>query len=233
MSEQNLDELYEQAVDTIQNGKKKGVFEVIKKAFSQLNNDLNNFYDFVGKIFLIDPDFFNNKCLESYYKGIDKILNTNQIMTMELQILQDNCFYSGEQLITMSPGVIRIGTGRHIGRIYVTNYRLICIGVIKGDSVVFNGLLDRVIDKAMNKSELKGLQRRLGEASNQDLPCLGSQYPIFGVEKLKPKKDTLFYTSKIPTKKGTKKYAFIVAPLTRTPNEFIQKLTAAIEGANN
>jgi len=232
MSEQMLRENFDKVKNAIQKEKSEEIIDAITAVRNSIGQDMNILYEFVGDIFRQDPDFFNQKILKRYDKTIGHLLNIDQIFDLESYILKKHCFYRDEQLIAMTDGIAILGNRKQFGRIYLTNIRIICIGRSMVNGPAGAGLLDYLLLKKRNKSIVNGLQRRIGEAIGEIIPCIGTQYPMFGLIKKKVKAKKITYKVAISSDKGTKKYYIVIIPNRDNRSEFIQILDETIEATN-
>ena len=136
---------------------------------------------------------------------------------MEHHILKKHCLYQNERIITSFNGEIGVGSGKMVGRIYITNFRIILQGSSKSKGVpmVTQSIAGIAIDKAIQRSIIRSLQQKLSELTAVELPCFGNQYPMFGLEKIKLKGRQVNYRVFLETQQpngkiSKRRYAFQV-----------------------
>jgi hypothetical protein len=146
--------------------------------FSDVRNSVAEkavFYDFVGDMFVKRPKFFLTTFFKLYNKNIVKILSPEELFEMEQHILQKHCLYPNEKLIISFNGKYVLGTGKEVGRLHLTNDRIIVQGSIKSTGVPM--VTRSVVQGQVNKYIHKKL---LDKSQPTDLPCFGYQHSIFG-----------------------------------------------------
>jgi len=172
----------------------KGIINIYGEVINKVDN-ISAFHDFFGETFMIDPNYFMEKFLDTYHRNITKLLDLQQVFDMEANILQKYSLYENEKITASFQGEVQIGGDKMVGRIYLTSFRLILIGTSwgKGVSMVTKSLVGIVIAKSIQKSIVRNLQAKLDEFTDVNLPCLGHQYPMFGVQKIKLGKASVTY----------------------------------------
>ena len=209
----------------IQTQSPKGIIDVFREVISKVDN-ITLFYDFVGNTFATGPIFFIEKFLKIYQLNITKLLNLDQVFEMEAQILQKFSLYQDEKIKASFHGEIEVGAGKVVGRIYLTTFRIILIGKNKSKvpwlAQTFVGRI--VIDKTIQKSIVRNLQAKLSQMVSTELPCLGHQYPMFGLLKIKLGSRTVNYQVLLETTLPSgsisrKKYRFKVVPYGKDSSE--------------
>lgn len=208
----------------IQTESPKGIFNVFSEVIDKVDN-ITLFYNFVGNTFATDPIFFMEKFLKIYLENITKLLNLDQVLEMEAQILQKFSLYQDEKIKASFHGEIELGAGKRVGRIYLTTFRIILIGTNKSKvpwpAQSFAGI---VIDLTIQKSIVRNLQAKLSQIVSTELPCLGHQYPMFGLLKIKLGSRKVTYKVVLETtlpsgSKSRKKYLFRVIPYGKDSSE--------------
>ncbi|MFX1554884.1 MAG: hypothetical protein ACFFBV_13220 [Promethearchaeota archaeon] len=195
--------------DSIKSDRPKRILDIYKEVRHKVS-DINKFYDFVGESFAMNPDFFMTRFSKIYNKNIESLLNMQELIEMEESILRKYSLYQGEEIKASCKGEIGIGSGKMVGRMFLTNYRILLQGRSKSKGVpgLTIGILDVPLLKAMQKRIVKKMQERMSDLTSEELPCFGNQYPMFGVYKMKLKGKSVHYKAKV----GNKKYLFIVKP---------------------
>ncbi len=193
------------------------IFKIFKEVFSF--QTANEFSEFVGQVFLIDPDFFFDKFAKTYNKNIIKLLNLKQLFEMEEYVLKKFSLYQNENIIVSFTGQITKGKGKMVGRIYLTNYRIILQGLSKtqGVSMVTTSIVTKAIRKKMQKKLIKKLQSIMSQVTSTELPCFGYQYPMYGLQKIRVTSsgNRVIYSVRLKTetpsgKISSKKYVFMI-----------------------
>ncbi|MFX0012152.1 MAG: hypothetical protein ACFE9R_17700 [Candidatus Hermodarchaeota archaeon] len=149
----------------------------LKKIFSVFSDVRNSvaektvFYDFVGDMFVKRPKFFLTTFFKLYNKNIVKILSPGELFEMEQHILQKHCLYPNEKLIISFDGKYVLGAGKEVGRLHLTNYRIIFQGLIKSTGLPMYNYNPMI--KHMHKKLLYKLQPT-------DIPCFGYEHSLLG-----------------------------------------------------
>lgn len=197
----------------------KTIFNIFREVIDKVD-DISAFHGFFGDTFIIDPNYFVEKFLKTYNKNITKLLDLQQVMDMESDVLRKYSLYENEKIIAIFPGEIAIGgRGKMVGRIYLTTFRIILIGTnkSKGIPMVTTSLVGMAINKSIHKSIVKNLQAKISQITSSDLPCLGHQYPMFGLQKIRLGTKSVTYKVALETTSSSgailkKKYLFKVVP---------------------
>ena len=207
-----------EAKNQIQNKYPKGIINIYGEVINKVDN-VSAFHDFFGETFIIDPTYFMAKFLKTYHKNITKLLDLQQVFDMEAYVLQKYSLYGNEKIIASFPGEIIIKNGKTVGRIYLTTFRIILIGTSKSKGVpmVTTSLAGMAINKSIQKSIVKTLQAKMSQITSLELPCLGHQYPMFGLQKIKLGNKSVTYRVLLETTSYSgatrkKKYIFKVVP---------------------
>lgn len=109
------------------------------KAITKLLNDLLlnpkvsdiDVYDLIGEMLLICNQGYKDKFYEKIKNNLTNFLSIEHTIEMERRILEKFCLFEEENIITAFNGKIILYGARIIGRIYLTNYRIIAQGVLK------------------------------------------------------------------------------------------------------
>ncbi|MFX1357134.1 MAG: hypothetical protein ACFFA8_07590 [Promethearchaeota archaeon] len=161
-----------------------------KEEYQSLSNV--EFYDIVGETFKLNPEYFMKRIYGKYFHNRE----------MEKYIIRKFCLYDGEQIIYECDGSIRQRNQDNVkvsvlGRIYITNYRIIAQGTLSVSGGRLSGggnLLDLVIPLMTGRRKRTKSKKGLIEGSTyQELPCYGYQFPIRNHVKLKKKGDGIRY----------------------------------------
>lgn len=202
----------------IQNKYSKGIINIYREVINKVDN-VSAFHDFFGETFIIDPNFFMEKFLKTYHKNVRKLLDLQQVFDLEAYTLQKYSLYENEKIIASFPGEVQVGNGKMVGRIYLTSFRLILIGTSKskGIPMVTTSLAGMALSKSHQKSIVRNLQAKLSEVTDVNLPCLGHQYPMFGLQWIDLSGKLVTYKVKLETTSSSgvtskKKYKFKVKP---------------------
>lgn len=224
MNESFLEDNKSEIRDLIRRKASWKIMRIISEEFKD-TGELNKFADFVGEIFLLDPNFFLDKFAKTYNKNIARLLNFQQLFEMEEYILKKYSLYESEKILASFKGEIVRGNGKLVGRIYVTNFRIIVLGVnkSKGISMVTVSIAQKAIVKRMQKKLVKKLRSIMSQMTSVELPCFGYQYPMFGLVKIKHTGRRVNYLVRIEEETASgyiksKKYRFIIN-VKRNPGE--------------
>lgn len=216
MNETFLDNKKSEIKNLINTKSYVSIFKIFREVFNNVG-DIKLFTDFVGEVFLMDPDYFMDKFADTYNKNITKLLNAQQLFEMEEYILQKFSLYQNEKIIISFSGEIARKRGKTEGRIYLTNYRLIIQGLIKskGVTLITASIAEKAITKKMQKKMVKKLQSIMSQMTTTALPCFGYQYPIFGLQKIRVSGRKVIYTIRLKEELSSgriisNKYVFII-----------------------
>ena len=158
-------------------------------------------------------------------KEIFKILGFQEVLLIQKERELFELLYQDEKIKASFHGEIELGAGKRVGRIYLTTFRIILIGTNKSKvpwpSQSFAGI---VIDLTIQKSIVRNLQAKLSQIVSTELPCLGHQYPMFGLLKIKLGSRKVTYKVVLETtlpsgSKSRKKYLFRVIPYGKDSSE--------------
>ncbi len=162
-------------------------------------------YDIIGETFKSNPQNFMKYIHNDLRKKFSKKYGVEKLREMDRYILENFCFYSGEQIlyecdgrISLKPSVVvgkpslkpsvvagrvrdsfaSYGLKSGLGPIYFTNYRLIAQGDCKEKvySVIFYKYAKRKTETAISDI-----------SEQEDLPCYGYTFPTKNLSKLKKK----------------------------------------------
>jgi len=215
---QLLENKLNEVKNLIQTKSHKGIIKVFREVIDKVD-DITLFYDFVGNTFATDPTYFNEKFLDFYLIYITELLNFDQILEMETQILQKFSLYQDEKITAKFLGHIELGAGKMVGRIYLTTLRIIAIGKNKSKSGpwVTQSFVGVIMDQTIKKSIVRNLQTKLNQVISPELHCLGYQYPMFGLQKIKLSSKTVNYKVLLETTLPSgsisrKNYRFRIVP---------------------
>ena len=231
MNETFLDNKKSEISNLIKNNASGKIMKIVKEVFRKVG-DSDEFAEFVGQIFLIDPDFFFDKFAPIYYKNILKLLTSKQLFEMEEYILEKFSLYQNENILVSFSGEIAKGDGKMKGRIYLTNYRIIVQGINKSMvrmTSVTKSIVDKVllypITKTKHKRFIKKLRVIMDQITITELPCFGYQYPTFGLQKIRVNNygNKIVYTVRLETEspsgaETSQKYVFTIF-VNRNPGE--------------
>ena len=240
-----LGEKKNEIINLYQNQSVKGIFNVYKDVIDRINN-VSTFYEFFAETFLIDPDFYMEKVFKLYNQNITNILTLESVFDLETFVLQNHCFYEDEKMKAIFPGQIMIGvmkpTGKIVGRIYLTNFRIILAGSIKGKGIpmVTTSLGAYLFNKSIHKSIMKKMQSIISKSTSSELPCFGYQYPFFGVQEIASGKKSVGYRlafhyedySYLHGYTNTKTYVINIKPHVNNPGKILKLLYNTINEYN-
>ena len=219
----------------IQTQAPKGIINVFREVISKVDN-ITLFYDFVGNTFATDPVFFMEKFLKIYHIYITNLLNPDQVLEMEAQILQKYSLYQDEKIKASFHGEIEVGAGRMVGRIYLTTFRIILIGTNKSKVPwLAQSFVGIAIGLTIQKLIVRNLQAK--QMASTELPCLGHQFPMFGLLKIKLGSRKVTYKVVLETTLpngsiSRKKYLFRVIPYGINSREFVRLVHDTIVETN-
>ena len=88
MSQEFLESKRQQINMFAQNNSPKSILDVFREVRSNVGEP-TTFYDFVGRTFLDNTEFYSSKFFKVYNKKISKYLNPNELFEMEQYILKN------------------------------------------------------------------------------------------------------------------------------------------------
>lgn len=176
---------------------RKKIFTYIFKKCKDIPD--TELYDIIGETFKSNPQNFMKYIHNDLRKKFSKKYGVEKLREMDKYILENFCFYSGEQILYECDGRISLKPSglpisqyvfkSGLGPIFFTNYRLIAQGEFKAKVYTqagwFTGLPK--IQKtryAANKAQ-KAEDAISDIPEQEDLPCYGYMFPIKNLSNLK------------------------------------------------
>lgn len=135
-----LNEFKKQAIEEIKkalevrNPSKTGILKYLYKLQANISLSKFEFFDIIGIIIQIRPEFFMTSIYPKMWRKFAKIYGIEGIRVMDKYILENFCLNQGEQIIYEFNGTIKQNVPRQhsiqvSGNIYVTNNRIIAQGI--------------------------------------------------------------------------------------------------------
>lgn len=126
-----LDDKKEEILKFIQ---KKNFHDVVKVLEQVLNKvkqeDISNFYSFFKEVLLTNPQLFESKKFyRNYLNSLSRQLTSDQLCDMETYLIDNICTYEDEKVAISTIGRLFYLDWIFSGRIYITDLRIIVIGV--------------------------------------------------------------------------------------------------------
>ncbi|MFW9930421.1 MAG: hypothetical protein ACFFD1_13585 [Candidatus Thorarchaeota archaeon] len=135
--------------------------------------------------------------------------NTFQgLIDMEKYILNNYCFLEGEEIISIINGVLADKKTVTLGRIYLTNYRIIVSGkqtVRSAQSGMRQGIVETLIRSGVTRHR-KAVRKAITQAFRKDLKEWnigewGYYFPIYKARNIKRGKNSISYAIDVETEK--------------------------------
>ncbi len=215
--------------------KKRGkIRKILLNLVMKVNeNNKIEFYNFLGELLRYNSDYFTDYGYNPLLPKIKKYFTDRQLMEMEQYVLTNFCL-GGEEKILMAFNVVAvIHEDKLIGRMYLTNMRIIGLGRLVektsgyGPGHTSGGLIGAVIraSKDSKRSHIrKALRQRMG---SDEILFFGYQVPINDAFKIKKTSGAILYLVNLEEEKRNKikirrlKVKIVPKPMKREPsNEF-------------
>lgn len=219
----------------------------MSKSLSMIWSDpsfsLDQKLDILGELTSRDPEYFMENIYPyrstpypkpgavTLYKFI--AAQHHELVKLEEYILKNYCFLEGEDIKTVFHGTLGYKKTVTLGRIYLTNYRLIVSGeqTVRsaqsqmGRSSIVSVLVRSGITrhrKAINRAILKAFRKDL---TGRDIGEWGYYVPIHNAKNIKRKKDSVSYAIDLETEKKpiTLKITIFPRKLKRQPKGEFQE----------
>lgn len=159
------------------------VRKILLNIASNVNeNNKSEFYNFLGELLKYNCDYFEKGAYRPILKKIKKYLTDEQLIEMDEYLLSNYCLGSKEKLLAASNGVVVLHQDKIVGRMFLTNMRLICIGeLIQKQANPYAGRhgLIRGVVSAAKDARRKNIRAALMQSmSGEDILFFGHQVPI-------------------------------------------------------
>lgn len=145
------------------------------------NNKLE-FYNFLGELLKYNCDYFEKGAYRPILNKIKKYLTDEQLIEMDKYLLSNYCLGSKEKLLAASNGVVVLHEDKIVGRMFLTNMRLICIGeLIQKQANPYagrHGLIGAVVSGAKDARRANIRRALMQRMSGEDVLFFGHQVPI-------------------------------------------------------
>ncbi len=106
----------------------------LKKILENKKDDIQSFYDLYGKFIQENRDFALSNCYYLFRREASKILSVEELLNMDQYLLNNYAFKKPEKLLISFTGKIKGLTGPLEGVLFLTDYRILGTGEMKGGS---------------------------------------------------------------------------------------------------
>jgi len=115
----------------------KNLASVLQNIFERVQQfDMKIFYDFLGELLLEKTHLLGSKknIIKSYFRILKKAkLSPNQLLELEKYLVEKYFILDNEKLLLYFKGSVINGRKIHIGRIFISDQRIMVIGKVKED----------------------------------------------------------------------------------------------------
>ncbi|UCC21163.1 MAG: hypothetical protein JSV62_07780 [Promethearchaeota archaeon] len=220
----------EELLNLIEIKNDKVIIKTLSNIISQIPS--KDVYDLFGELSKKDPVFFMMKLYPDIYRKSLEHLRKNYkqnlpelILQMYEYILKTHCFPEDEDKIDFIVGMTFLGNIRFLGAIYLTNKRIINIGVIFKLKTFPVSLWEYLIKRA-----IRSRQKTMTESILKDMPLAewGYSFPITNMVSIYEKTvGSLSYYINLKIGEKLKKYRIKIVPKNWPPfkcpkEEFIE-----------
>ena len=169
-----------------------------KEKFQQLSD--SEFFDIVGEIFKMNPDFYMKELYQTFRNKMGKIIGAEKLKEMEKYIIEKFCLYKEEQILYECEGNIKqtelleqkpsgkykmdsfpLKISVRSGVLFFTNYRIIAQGKLKvsgGESWNLWIWAPKLFVFSGGSKRAESKKTIIDGSIYQELPCYGYQFPI-------------------------------------------------------
>jgi len=218
--------------------------KVITKEVANLYLSGVNFEEFcgiLGDLALTNLEFFMQYCYGGIQGNLVKAMTADQRIAMDKLVVERFCLFQGEFILASWTGMISQKKQQCSGRIFLTNYRLICTGQLMAKSSNTAGgpksLLSLGVElgrEARRQAVVKSIRRALSSNLEAfDERSFGTQFPITDTYNIKKKKDSIGYSVDLEyDKKGKQKQMTLILNLSVYREKGEDKIAAKQRQAN-
>jgi len=107
----------------------------LKKILENKKDDLQSFYDLYGEFIQENRDFALSNCYYLFRADASKILSVEELLNMDEYVLNNYAFKEPEKLLISFKGRIKGLIGPLEGVLFLTHYRILGTGEMKGGSL--------------------------------------------------------------------------------------------------
>lgn len=220
---------------------KKGM-KVVKGLRDLLKNSdipFKDAYDLVGEVIQKDSDYFMDKIYQSVQIQLRKF-SLSKLIEMDEYILKNFCFLEDEDIIATFYGTIFDKKTSTVGRIFLTNYRIILSGkqevrsAQKSMRVGRPSLIGMAVGAAIRSgftAHRKAIRRAITLALRKDITAWnlaewGYYFPLHNAMGINRTKKNISYSITIETEKKPITFKITIVPLrvkTQNKQEFAEQ----------
>lgn len=179
--------------------KKKGkIRKILLSLVMRVNEDNKvEFFNFLGELLRYNADFFVDYGYYPLLPKMKKFFTDEQFMEMEQYIINNFCLGTQEKILTSFNAVAVIHEDKFVGRMYLTNMRIIGLGTIsekKSSAMAPTHGIIRAAISASKDSKRKHIRRALRQRmGGEDILFFGHQVPINEAYKIKKSSGAIVY----------------------------------------
>ncbi|TFG25678.1 MAG: zinc ribbon domain-containing protein [Promethearchaeota archaeon] len=190
--------------------KKKGkVVKLLFKLAANVNeNNKMEFYDFFGELLHYNCDYFTDYAYYPVIPKLKKYFMDNQLLEMEKYLITKYALSSKENILAASNAVALIHEDKVVGRVYLTNMRMIAVGPLiekkKSAMSMTHGIIFAAIASgrdARRKRIREALRQNIDE---EDILYFGHQIPINETTRIKNTGGKIVYVANLEIEKKGK-----------------------------
>ena len=157
--------------------------------------------DLIIELLANDNFFFMNKIYPVIIERFEHYNNIN-LVEFDKYILMNSCFLDNEKILDMTNGLLKDNYSKTLGRIYLTNFRIIACGKREYlKSINQNNIINHAIANIATSHQNK-----------QNLLEWGYYYPIFETFKSEKTEDFFTYSFKVPIENDEKEIRVMIRP---------------------
>jgi len=124
--------------DSKEKANPKNLVSVLQNVFERVSKfDMKIFYDFLGELLLEKTYLLGSKkkIIKSYLRIVKRFkLSPNQLLELEKYLVEKYFILDNEKLLLYFKGSVINSKKIHIGRIFISDQRIMVIGKVKEDS---------------------------------------------------------------------------------------------------
>jgi hypothetical protein len=147
----------------------------LRKILEHKKDDLHSFYELYGEFIQENRDFALSSCYYLFRGDASKILTVEELLAMDENLLNTYAFKEPERLLISFKGRIKGLSGPLEGVLFLTNYRILGTGEMKGRS-----LPTRILEGAEVSmvKDINAMMKTLGEEAFSE-GILEQQFRLF------------------------------------------------------
>ncbi len=121
------EELFRKNIELINSKNVKKIFQAVYTRVQEYDTKI--FYDFLGELLLEKPELLDGKKIHKYLAFVKKVrIPRKRQIELETYFFKKYSLFDGEKLLISFDGALRYKKYRYLGRIFITNHRIIVMG---------------------------------------------------------------------------------------------------------